>query len=117
MNDPMLSGDDSGLQNLWEEVCVQVQLQHSHFWNIYEEMMESMVEHEVSKLKPHQLMAAWLCTEAGNDWRFDDEEKREEPSADAEQVAHWVYTEHLMSLANNYTNVRVQEYLENSSLD
>jgi hypothetical protein len=117
MNEPLLSGDDSGLENMWEEVCVQVQLQHSFYWDTYAEMMEGMVEHEVSKLKPHQLKAAWLCTEPGSEWRFTDEEEREDPCADPEEVAHWVYTEHLMSMADNFKNDRIQEYLDNSSLD
>lgn len=117
LNDSMLSGDDSGLENMWEEVCVQVQLQHSGYWDTYEDMMERMVDHEVSKLKPHQLTAAWLCTESGGEWRFTDEEDREEPVVRTEDVAHWVYTEHLMSLADNYTNERIQEYLDRSTLD
>ena len=29
----MLSGDDSGLKNVWEEVCVQLQYEESIFWD------------------------------------------------------------------------------------
>ena len=38
----MLSGD-SGLKNVWEEVCVQVQDEQSFFWDTYVETMESLL--------------------------------------------------------------------------
>ena len=31
----LLSGDDSGLEATWDEICVQVQDEPSHFWDIY----------------------------------------------------------------------------------
>lgn len=116
MSDPLLSGDGSGLENMWEEVCVQVQLQHSVYWNLYEDMMEGMVAHEVSLLKRHQLEAAWLCTDDGSEWHYTDEEDREEAVVDEDAVVQWVYHDHLMSMANGYTNERIQVYLDNSQL-
>ncbi len=116
MNDPLLSGQDSGLVNIWEEVCVQVQLQESGEWELYEDMMEGMVEMEVKEMKWHQLVAAWLCTEAGGEWRFTEEEDREEPHVDPDVVSNWIYHEQLISMANDYTNERIREYLDNSQL-
>jgi len=28
-----LSGDDSGLNSVWEEICVQIQYEQSFWWN------------------------------------------------------------------------------------
>ena len=39
----LLSGDDSGLKNVWEEICVQVQDEQSFFWETYVETMESLL--------------------------------------------------------------------------
>ena len=33
----MQSEPDSGLENIWDEVCVQVQREHSALWDLYEE--------------------------------------------------------------------------------
>lgn len=40
-SDEMLSGN-SGLKNVWEEVCVQVQDEQSFFWDTYVETIESL---------------------------------------------------------------------------
>lgn len=42
-----LSGDDSTLNNAWEEICVQVQDEYSYCWSAYEELIEATV-HEVA---------------------------------------------------------------------
>jgi len=47
-----LSGEDTGLLNIWEEICVQVQYEHSFFWDEYDEIARSIVTDIVSKLKP-----------------------------------------------------------------
>lgn len=38
----MISGD-SGLKNVWEEVCVQVQDEQSIYWEAYVETMEGVL--------------------------------------------------------------------------
>src|SRR5205823_5008771 len=46
-----LSGDDSELQNHWDEICVQVQSEESFFWHVYEESMTALLAAEVERLK------------------------------------------------------------------
>ena len=36
-----LSGDDSGLKNTWDEICVQIQYEESLFWSAYDETVQS----------------------------------------------------------------------------
>ncbi|HEX2753042.1 MAG TPA: hypothetical protein VHP34_08085, partial [Alphaproteobacteria bacterium] len=55
-----LSGDGSGLESVWEEICVQVQLEHSTFWEAYEEVLEGLLSEQVDRLNPHEALALWF---------------------------------------------------------
>jgi len=46
MDGEMLSGD-SGLANVWEEICAQVQSEQSFDWPVYQGVMDSLVQAEV----------------------------------------------------------------------
>jgi hypothetical protein len=35
-----LSGDDSGLETVWDEICAQVQTDESVFWNVYDKTVQ-----------------------------------------------------------------------------
>lgn len=45
----LLSGDDSGLQNIWEEICVQKQGGESFFWESYENTIENFIQVEIQE--------------------------------------------------------------------
>lgn len=63
-----LSGKDSGLANAWEEICVQVQGEHSAFWNVYLETMHPHVVSAVEALPERDRRALWLQTDTGSEW-------------------------------------------------
>ena len=71
-----LSGDDSGLGSLWEEICVQVQYEQSIDWNMCDTTVRETVQHEVEELPPFEREALWLLTEEGSDWECCDESDR-----------------------------------------
>jgi len=51
MKGPYLqSGIDSGLTNVWDEVCIQVRTQYSVYWDAYEATIYPMIEGEMQKL-------------------------------------------------------------------
>ena len=75
----MLSGDDSGLGNVWLEFCVQVQGEHSYDWDAFEDHVRQVVEGLVLLLAPFERSAVWLQTPSGEDWL-------EEPDIDPSQV-------------------------------
>jgi hypothetical protein len=56
----LLSGDDSGVTNAWEEICVQVQEEQSFYWDTYEATVGQYVGVEVEGLPPYELNAIWL---------------------------------------------------------
>ena len=48
--DGLQSGEDSGLRNAWDEICVQVQVEYSVSWGAYEKTAEPIVAREVNRL-------------------------------------------------------------------
>jgi hypothetical protein len=67
----MQSGADSPLLDIWEEICSQVQVQESIFWEKYLVVIESIVETEVNKLDPILLRIMWLETDGYIEWDDD----------------------------------------------
>ena len=55
--DSFLSGDFSGLTTIWDEICVQVQKEMSHYWDSYDLTVRSLVDYDVSELKPFEQLA------------------------------------------------------------
>lgn len=48
--DSLLSGDNSGLENVWEEICVQVQYEPSYYYEMYVITMDGIIKDELKKL-------------------------------------------------------------------
>lgn len=66
----MLSGD-SGLANVWEEICAQVQGEESSEWSAYENLVEELLYVLVESLDGDSQLALWATTEAGWDYIYD----------------------------------------------
>ena len=117
----MQSGDDSGLKNLWDEICVQAQGEQSIFWEMYVDLIDSCIERRADKLKPHELMAIWWqkedlendmdsfsITKASEDdepWDSDDY------SYLMEEIVAYIRDKYVMGDALNYSNKAISEYL------
>lgn len=120
-----LSGDDSRLKNVWEEICVQVQGEESFFWSTYRDIMHDMVLAELEKLPRRDLVALWLQTDEGWDWHWDfqNEETSDvyrpsetpSPPCDLEAIANFVLEERLLTIAENYSNRNISAYLDGES--
>jgi len=74
MKECMLSGVDTILKNVWDEVCVQVQDEESWEWDSYLDMISSIIRYEVRKLNMVTKKAIWLQTEEGFEWERHHEE-------------------------------------------
>ncbi|MBK59570.1 MAG: hypothetical protein CML01_12295 [Pseudomonas sp.] len=68
--DAMLSGD-SGLANVWEEICAQVQKEESYQWAVYEDVIESLLYACLEELDRDAQLALWTATDAGWDYIYD----------------------------------------------
>ena len=61
--DSTLSGDDSGLINVWDEICVQVQDEQSWYWDSYMEVARSSLRFYVGQLSETDLLTMLNCTQ------------------------------------------------------
>lgn len=109
--DCTLSGDDSVLQNPWEEICVQVQFEQSIHWQVYMETMQACVLGDVESLPTHLLEAIWLQTDSGWDWSFDNPEAKDCPACHSD-VMDYVIDNYILKKADNWSNQRIRRYLD-----
>lgn len=111
--DCMQSGDDSCLQNVWEEFCVQVQGEESFFWDTYLDIAYDFLEASVAKLDPDEQLALWLVTEPGWSWNYDHKEDKDTdaiaPIAVDEIVTH--LNEQLLCAAADYESATIERHL------
>lgn len=106
-----LSGEDSGLRNVWDEICVQVQDQKSTSWSAYLDVMESLAAREVSALGAIEKQAIWLQTGEGGEWTIENEEQ-DAVCPDDLEIAEYVSDNYVLAAAADWTNSRIEKYLE-----
>ena len=63
-----LSGDDSGLDTAWDEVCVQVQGEESIFWDAYVQTIDGCIAAAIFELAPALMDTLSAATTSGDDW-------------------------------------------------
>jgi hypothetical protein len=106
-----LSGDDSGLTNVWEEICVQEQQERSFAWeDAYEASLLGFLEGEVDALDEATRWAIWHQTDAGIDWSVDNNNPPEEWSN--EELGRFILEEYVLPAAGAYSNARIRRYIE-----
>lgn len=103
------SGDDSGLENTWDEICVQIQGTESIFWDMYDQMVRDLVEAHIDKAPVTDLQAIWLQTDPGEDWIIDvDQDASEIPWDPADVVRYIVHA--VYDLAGSWSNHRIRKF-------
>lgn len=121
-----MSGEDNGLKNTWQEICVQVQGDQSPFWDAYETAMTEAVGAALLEIDESALIAIWLETDEGDRWldecdaqtdaRFGDGPKGGSPDiADVPystwEVENLIIRNYLLKLAMNDEDQAVYRYL------
>lgn len=112
MDNALLSGEDSGLRNTWEEICVQVQHEESIYWETYDETVRGFVLGEVAELPAYQREAVWLQTEEGWDWDTEGDQERESCPVNAENIVQYLLDQYIYVEAGRWTNRRIRRYLD-----
>jgi len=124
-----LSEDESGLENAWDEICVQVQGEESFFWDTYREVIYSVTQGELNNLPYRDLAALWLQTDDGWNWQSDVEYEEQqvtksEKTLDTQRVPYvldaiteYILQERLLPIAEEYTNENVAAYLNGESAE
>jgi hypothetical protein len=59
----MLSGDDSSSENVWEEFALQIQIEHSIFFELYEEIIHQFISDSIKSINLLDLQLLWLDTD------------------------------------------------------
>ncbi|MCM2971793.1 hypothetical protein [Larsenimonas suaedae] len=112
----LLSGDDSGLANVWDEICVQLQIEQSLYWSAYEQVIYAFVVAYVDELQLHELEAIWLITEQGEDWDCELEKEREPDPVLKDDVVEYVVG-CVYQAALDWTNERIRRFLDLQYMD
>ncbi|MBN2280485.1 MAG: hypothetical protein JXQ65_07895 [Candidatus Marinimicrobia bacterium] len=63
------------LENIWDDICVQVQFEEFYSWNLYDDFVFDMISPCVEELKKYEKQCLWLETDGGIEWCDNDEEK------------------------------------------
>jgi hypothetical protein len=105
----MLSGDDSGLRNSWDEICVQAQGQESVDWETYLQTMEASIALRVEELSDPIKQVIWLQTNDGMDWEPENED--DTPPYIVEDITDYILHKFVFSGAADWTNARIKQYL------
>ena len=112
LTDCKLSGEDSGLENTWDEICVQVQGEHSIFWGSYVDTVRGVLRRVIEDLLPYEREALWLQTEDGFEWSFEEAADRAEYPVRDGDIVNYVLTNYLLAAADDWSNVRIRNYLD-----
>ncbi|SFB07261.1 hypothetical protein [Algoriphagus aquimarinus] len=103
-----LSGEDSGLENTWDEICVQLQDGYAYKWDLYEDTVLDLIEEEVNKMPTHEQLAIWLETESA--YSYDEDEDDLESTYDPTEVCHHIKG-HIYKKAGDWSNKRIRRNL------
>lgn len=112
LTDCKISGDDSGLLNLWDEICAQAQFDQFEAWEAYEETGKATLDGLVAELSEHEQRALWLQTESGWDWDYDTRDANIPCPICTDDIVNYVWSEYIMNEAGRWSNSRIRAYLE-----
>lgn len=98
----LLSGDDSGLENCWEEICAQVQHEPSVYWDEYAETIRQAIteEKESEPMAVKNLLSYIVDTGREVDY-----------TSNTDIAAKPIYAK-VMAMADSFTNKNISSYLE-----
>ena len=114
MTEGLTSGEDSGLATVWDEVCVQVQLERSFLWPAYEETVRKLIEDQLRELAPFEVSALWLQTDAGIDWSSSGQDNNPVPPVSDDDLIQTLAAD-VWNAAGNWSNPRIRAYLDDAA--
>jgi hypothetical protein len=117
LTDCCLSGDDSPLKNIWEEICVQCQDENSYAWSAYEETIRVSVTGFVQRLQRNEIEAIYLQTEDACDMTDEEIEGKQPLGINESSVVDYIIQQHIYSLAGDWSNKRIRKYIYGECAD
>ena len=117
MKEGMQSGNDSGLKNVWDEICVQLQGEEAPLSDAYDQTVQQFVADEIKLLPGHELEAIWLQTNPGIDWACDHGEGADAAPFIEDDVIRYVMDNFLYRDASDWSNDQIRKYMGRTDLD
>lgn len=114
MHDGLLAGDDSGLKNSWDEICVQIQGEKFALWSAYEDTIDGIILSELENYDRLMKTALWLQTEDGIEWSIDNNDGTQPVFSDGALV-EYIRNEYVLAPADGWSNARIRAYLDNAA--
>jgi hypothetical protein len=105
-------GDETGLANVWEEICVQRQSEESAAWYAYDETVRVLVEAHLENLAALDRDAIWLETEQGFDWQLQDDVEEVDPPLSIRDIVDYIAANHVYPRADDFSNDRITAFLD-----
>jgi hypothetical protein len=115
MTEGLQCGDDSGLVNVWEEICVQVQGEVLILWDAYDATVVQVLSEELTKLQVYEREAIWLQTPEGQHWEPEAEGSRSGYPVAEDDILKYLSNKYVYSAASGWSNRRIRQYVELSS--
>lgn len=118
----LLSPEDCQLENLWDEICVQIQTVESFFWDAYEDYIDSIIPELVqTSCSKAEMKVIWLAGECFEEWErdfsFPSMEKMNDifaeddfPEGFRDEAVFSEVKHNLFLAAGNYTNQRIEDF-------
>jgi hypothetical protein len=95
----LLSGEDSGFKNTWEEICNQQNKGQSIYWGQYLATIQDLTKAEIELLKPFEQEAIWLTTHEGEEWFDEEETERLDYPVSIDDICDTIVTHQILPLA------------------
>ena len=71
MKPEMMQSSGTGLKNVWEEFCAQIQQEKSVFYDAYEVIIDRILEQYIQTLSRKAQLALWSTADQGWDWIYE----------------------------------------------
>ena len=116
----MQSPESSGLINLWDEICVQVQWEYSPYWDSYEDYIEVIIDESVRTLTKEEKLMIWLSSDSFSEWAdsYDEDDNCDDAFSeslpegyDSDAIIKAIYEE-VISRADEYQNRRIMTFMD-----
>lgn len=105
-----LSGE---LETTWEEICVQVQGEHSGDWDAYDLTVRQVVLGGLIQLHQREREALWLQTDEGLEWLSRRDEGNADPAVISDdEIASYLKDEFVYAAAEDWSNRRTRAFFE-----
>jgi hypothetical protein len=108
--DWLLFGEDSGLQNDWDEVCVHFQHEPAYAWSSYEDVVTLICRRQIEDLKEYEREALWLHTSRGEEWSRDNSKTRSAYPVCVSELTYHVLRG-VFSQAQRWSNRQIRAYI------